>query len=79
MRHITTHRTTITLVDDSFAFLNRVVGDNRNVYIIQLSKQACKIPGEKLLFKANQEEAQDADSDYQEELKKWESALSVGL
>jgi len=77
MRHITTHRTTITLVDDSFAFLNRVVGDNRSVYIIQLSKQACKIPGEKLLFKANQEEAQDAD--YQEELKKWESALSVGL
>jgi len=77
MRHITTHRTTITLVDDSFAFLNRVVGDNRSVYIIQLSKQACKILGEKLLFKANQEEAQDAD--YQEELKKWESALSVGL
>ena len=72
-----THRTTITLDDDSFAFLNSIAGDNRSAYINQLLKQARKNSLREALLKANQEEAEDAD--YQEELKAWDSTLSDGL
>ena len=34
-----THRTTITLDDESFAFLNNIAGDNRSAYINELLKQ----------------------------------------
>ena len=72
-----THRTTITLDDESFAFLNNIAGDNRSAYINELLKQECKNYLKQVLLKANQEEAQD--SDYQKELKEWDTTLSDGL
>ena len=72
-----THRTTITLDDESFAFLNNIAGDNRSAYINKLLKQERKNYLKETLLKANQEEAQD--SDYQKELKEWDTTLSDGL
>ncbi len=72
-----THRTTITLDDESFAFLNNIAGDNRSAYINELLKQERKNHLKQVLLKANQEEAQD--SDYQKELKEWDITLSDGL
>ena len=72
-----THRTTITLDDESFAFLNNIAGDNRSAYINELLKQERKNYLKQALLKANQEEAQD--SDYQKELKEWDTTLSDGL
>ena len=72
-----THRTTITLDDETFAFLNHVAGDNRSAYINQLLQQERNNFLKQALIKANQEEAEDMD--YQEELQTWESTLSDGL
>ena len=72
-----THRTTITLDDDIFAFLNQVAGDNRSAYINQLLQQERNNFLKHTLIKANREEAEDMD--YQEELQAWESTLSDGL
>jgi len=72
-----THRTTITLDDDSFAFLNSVAGDNRSAYINQLLKQQRKNALKEALLKANQEEAEDTS--YQEELQEWDNTISDGL
>lgn len=72
-----THRTTITLDDDIFAFLNQVAGDNRSAYINQLLQQERNNFLKQTLIKANREEAEDMD--YQEELQAWDSALSDGL
>ncbi len=72
-----THRATITLDNDSYAFLNSVAANNRSAYINQLLKQARKDSLKEALIKANEEEAEDAD--YQEELKTWDTALSDGL
>ncbi len=72
-----THRTTITLDDESFAFLNNIAGDNRSAYINELLKQERKNYLKQVLLKANREEAND--SDYQEELKEWDVTLSDGL
>ena len=72
-----THRTTITLDDESFAFLNNIAGDNRSAYINELLKQERKNYLKQALLKANQEEAQDFD--YQKELKEWDITLSDGL
>ncbi|MDR4521312.1 MAG: CopG family transcriptional regulator [Nitrosomonas sp.] len=72
-----THRTTITLDDDIFAFLNQVAGDNRSAYINQLLQQERNNFLKQTLIKANREEAEDMD--YQEELQAWESTLSDGL
>ena len=72
-----THRTTITLDDDIFAFLNQVAGDNRSAYINQLLQQERNNFLKLTLIKANREEAEDMD--YQEELQAWESTLSDGL
>ena len=72
-----THRTTITLDDESFAFLNNIAGDNRSAYINELLKQECKNHLKQALLNANQEEAQDTD--YQKELKEWDTTLSDGL
>lgn len=72
-----THRTTITLDDEIFAFLNHVAGDNRSAYINQLLQQERHNVLKRTLLKANQEEAEDLD--YQEELQTWESTLSDGL
>ena len=72
-----THRTTITLDDESFAFLNNIAGDNRSAYINELLKQERKNYLKQALLKANQEEAKDFD--YQKELKEWDITLSDGL
>lgn len=72
-----THRTTITLDDDSFAFLNSIAGDNRSAYINQLLKQQRKNSLKDALLKANQEEAEDTN--YQEELREWDGTVSDGL
>lgn len=72
-----THRTTITLDDEAYLFLNDIAGDNRSAYINELLKQERKNFLKQALIKANQEEA--ADLDYQEELKTWENTLSDGL
>ncbi len=72
-----THRTTITLDDDSFAFLNSIAGDNRSAYINQLLKQQRKNSLKDALLKANQEEAEDKD--YQEQLQEWNNTISDGL
>ncbi|GKS68569.1 antitoxin CcdA [Nitrosomonas sp. PY1] len=71
------HRTTITLDDESYAFLNNIAGDNRSAYINELLKQERKNHLRQALLRANQEEAED--SDYQQELKEWEKTLSDGL
>lgn len=72
-----THRTTITLDDESFNFLNNIAGENRSAYINELLKQERMNHLKQALLKANEEEA--ADSEYQEELKDWDTALSDGL
>jgi predicted RNA-binding protein YlxR (DUF448 family) len=72
-----TNRATITLDDETFAFLNKVAGNNRSAYINQLLMQERKNFLKEALLKANQEEAQDTN--YQEELQEWESTLSDGL
>ena len=72
-----THRTTITLDDESFIFLNSIAGENRSAYINELLKQERMNHLKQALLKANQEEA--TDSEYQEELKEWETALLDGL
>ena len=72
-----THRTTITLDDESFVFLNNIAGDNRSAYINELLKQERINYLKQALLKANQEEAQDTD--YQKELKEWDTTLSDGL
>lgn len=71
------HRATITLDDETFAFLKQVAGNNRSAYINQLLKQERKNFLKAALIKANQEEAQDTS--YQEALQEWESTLSDGL
>ena len=63
-----THRITITLDDEIFAFLNHVACDNRSAYINQLLKQERNNFLKKALLKANQEELQI-----------WENTLSDGL
>jgi hypothetical protein len=72
-----THRTTITLDDKIFAFLDQVAGDNRSAYINALLKQERSNFLKQAFIKANQEEAEDAD--YRDELQSWESTLSDGL
>mgnify|MGYP003598324968 CR=1 FL=1 len=72
-----THRTTITLDDESFIFLNSIAGENRSAYINELLKQERMNHLKQALLKANQEEA--ADSEYQDELKEWDTALWDGL
>ncbi len=76
MRRIMMHRTTITLDDNNFAFLNDIAGNNRSAYINQLLKQQRKNALKEELLKANQEEA---DANYQKELQEWDTTASDGL
>ncbi|WP_090330373.1 CopG family transcriptional regulator [Nitrosomonas sp. Nm51] len=71
------HRTTITLNDSNFTFLNSVAGNNRSAYINHLLEQQRKIVLKEKLLKANQEEAEDEN--YQNELQEWNSTASDGL
>lgn len=77
MKNIVTHRLTITLDEESFAFLNDVASNNRSAYVNQLLKQERKNYLQAALRKANQEEAEDTN--YQDELLEWDSTLSDGL
>ncbi|HBV21376.1 MAG TPA: CopG family transcriptional regulator [Nitrosomonas sp.] len=77
MRNIMTHRVTITLDEETFAFLNDVASSNRSAYVNQLLKQERRNSLQAALRKANQEEAEDTN--YQEELQVWESTLKDGL
>lgn len=72
-----THRTTITLDDEIFAFLNDIAGNNRSAYINQLLKLERQRLLKNAILKANQEEAEDID--YQSELQAWENTQSDGL
>jgi len=72
-----TTRTTFTIEDEAFTFLNSMAGDNRSAYINQLLKKEKQRILEKAIMKANQEEAEDLE--YQEELSDWEETLSDGL
>ena len=72
-----THRTTITLDDETFAFLNNIAGENRSAYINGLLKQERKNHLKQALLEANLEES--ADYEYQEELNDWGTTLSDGL
>lgn len=74
---VMSYRTTITLDDEAFKFLNAVAGDNRSAYISQLLKRKYTKSLKAALFKANEEEAQDPD--YQEELQTWDNTLFDGL
>lgn len=72
-----THRTTITLDDDSFTFLNTIAGNNRSAYINELLKHQRENYLKQSLLQANQEESQDPD--YQSELNEWDITMYDGL
>jgi predicted CopG family antitoxin len=72
-----TNRTTITLDDDAYAFLEALAGGNRSAYINNLLKEEKQRVMEKQIMRANQEEAEDLA--YQEELMDWDVTLSDGL
>jgi len=72
-----THRTTVSIDDQNYAFLNRVAGNNRSAYINGLlEKERNKSLREDILH-ANMEEAGDAE--YQNELLAWDETLNDGL
>ena len=72
-----THRATITLDDDAYAFLEASASGNRSAYINNLLKKEKQKVLEQQIMRANQEEAEDLA--YQEELMDWEVTLSDGL
>jgi antitoxin CcdA len=74
---IMTNRTTITLDDEAYAFLEASAGDNRSAYINKLLKEEKRRVLEKQILKANQEEASDLT--YQEKLMDWDVTSSDGL
>ena len=74
---IMTHRATITLDDDAYAFLEASANGNRSAYINNLLKKEKQKVLERQIMRANQEEAEDLA--YQEELMDWEVTLSDGL
>ena len=74
---IMTHRATITLDDDAYAFLEASANGNRSAYINNLLKEEKQRVLEQQIMRANQEEAEDLA--YQEELMNWEITLSDGL
>lgn len=77
IEHNMTHRTTITLDDEIYTFLNNIAGENRSAYINELLKQERMNHLKNALIKANLEEA--TCSEYQEELKEWDTTLSDGF
>lgn len=72
-----THRATITLDNDSYAFLEASAGNNRSAYINKLLKEEKRRVLATQILKANQEEASDLA--YQEELMDWDVTLSDGF
>jgi antitoxin CcdA len=71
-----THRTTVTITDEAFAFLQTQAGRNRSAYINQLLQAERQRLLAAAIAVANREEAEEA---YQEDLLPWTAALSDGL
>lgn len=71
------HRATISLEDEAFAFLNRVGGKNKSAYINALLKRERQRTLEAAVLRANREEA--ADAGYQDALSVWDETLLDGL
>lgn len=74
---IMTHRATITLDNDAYAFLEASAGNNRSAFINKLLKEEKRRVLATKILKANQEEASDLA--YQEELMDWDVTLSDGF
>ena len=72
-----TTRTTITLDDDAYTFLEAEAGKNKSAFINKVLKKERKRSLEKAILKANKEGAEDAE--YQEEISNWDETLSDGL
>ena len=72
-----THRTTVSIDDSNYAFLNAVAGNNRSAYINDLLEKERKNSLRKAILSANQEEADDPE--YQSDLEVWDETLGDGL
>ena len=72
-----THRATITLDNDAYAFLEASAGNNRSAYINKLLKEEKRRVLATQILKANKEEASDLA--YQKELMDWDVTLSDGF
>jgi hypothetical protein len=72
-----THRTTVTLQDDAFIFLNQAGSENKSAFVNQLLLDEQKRSLKKAILKANLEEA--GDLAYQAELGEWDKTLTDGL
>ena len=70
-------RTTFTIDDEAFAFLDSVAGNNRSAYINQLLKEEQRRQLEQRVLQANREEAEDVE--YGEALLEWDAVLDDGL
>lgn len=71
------HRATITLDQESYAFLMSAGQENRSAFINHLLKEEKKRQLEAAILRANQEEAEDTS--YREELSDWDETLSDGI
>jgi predicted CopG family antitoxin len=72
-----THRATITLDKEAYAFLVATASDNRSGYINTLLKKEKDRLLDEAIMKANKEEASDAA--YQEEITDWDDTITDGL
>ncbi len=72
-----TNRTTVTLEDDAFTFLEKAGGKNKSAFVNRLLLEEKKRSLKKAILKANREEAEDTE--YQQELDEWDQTLSDGL
>ncbi len=71
------NRTTITVNDECWEFLNKVAGDNRSAYINKILDDVRRQHLEQEAIQANIEEAQDTDCIISR--KEWEVTLLDGL
>lgn len=71
------HRATITLDQESYAFLMSAGQDNRSAFINHLLKEEQARQVEASMLLSNREEANDIE--YQDELVDWDMALSDGI
>ncbi len=71
------HRTTVSLNDEAFNFLNAQASQGRSAYLNQLLLDEQKRSLHQMLLRANQEEASDLAC--RKELGEWDATLSDGL
>lgn len=72
-----THRTTVSIDDRNYEFLNTIAGNNRSAYINRLLERERNKSLREDILHANMEEA--GDFEYQNELAVWDETLSDGL